>query len=285
MKVDFGELRRVVVAVDPAGGHDETSDDTGIVVVARGPHQDETCRIFDLTGRCPGHGYVLADLTCHLAPHGWAARAVKAYDKFRADKIIAEKNYGGEMVEATIHAIRIGVPLQIVNASRGKTKRAQPIATLWEQGRCHFVADCPELEDELTTWTEDAGWSPNRLDALVWGMTALGLIGGQGDAFMAVWRGEARDRKVVSLVDRQEERTKRELERISRSAPKRYGRRDRDFEIEQGVSAAQRRCEHRFRGEVCLFCGVTRSQIIQLPKLKEHKYGGKRSVDQSGGAL
>ena len=269
MKIDFRDLRKIVVAIDPAGGHGEGSDDTGIVVVAKGPHRDETCKLFENTGRCAGHGYVLADLTCHVAPHEWARRAVNAYDLFKADRIVAEKNFGGEMVEETVHAIRLGVPLKLVTASRGKAVRAQPVAALWEQGRCHFAVSCPELEDELTTWTEDANWSPNRLDALVWGMSALGLIGGQGEAFMSVWKAETRDNKILNLETIRQEKIQRELVKIARNAPKRNRVRPKSTEennLSDRLAPDQRSCQHRFRGDTCLFCEASQALVIALTR-------------------
>lgn len=263
MRVDFDELRRIVIAVDPAVTHGEGSDDTGIVVVAHGPHQDKTCKLLELTGRCPGHGYVLADLTCHAAPHKWAKRVVAAYDKFQADRVIAEVNNGGDMVGATIHAVRAGIPYTAVNASRGKRKRAEPVAALWEQGRMHFVSHCPELEDELTTWTQDAKWSPNRLDALVWGCSALGLIGGQGEAFLRAWKGDIAQRKLDP--SRQESQEKKELARIIKMAPKFGNRKPKE------IADGQRYCEHRWRGDTCVFCNQLRSEV----EVVQHR-GGPR---------
>lgn len=189
IEVCRSDLRRVVVAVDPAVSANEDSDDTGIVVVARGPHQPATCRLEGLA-TCPGHGYVLDDLTCHVTPREWAARAIAAFDHWAADRIVAEVNNGGDMVGTTIHAARPGVPYEAVRATRGKTTRAEPASALYEQGRVHHLGVFPELESQLTTWTPDAD-SPDRLDALVWGLTALGLIGGQGVAFLAAWRSKA----------------------------------------------------------------------------------------------
>lgn len=257
MRISADDLRRIVVAIDPAVTHGETADETGIVVVGRGPHQPETCRLADLTGRCPGHGYVLADVSARVAPHEWARRAVKAYDAFKADRIIAEVNNGGDMVGETIHAIRAGVPYTAVNASRGKHKRAEPVAALWEQGRMHFAVACPQLEDELTSWEPDSTWSPNRLDALVWGCTALGLIGGQGQAFLAFWRGEiaTREREAAQPTPTRSDATAvRQLKRLMRSGPQ-FGT------ASYGPTPAQRRCEHRWRGDYCVFCSLTRAAV------------------------
>lgn len=158
------DLARVVVAVDPSGGHDPENDEQGIVVAGVG---------------VDGHGYVLADRSCKLSPEGWGKRAVQAYLDFEADRIVYEKNFGGEMVEAVIRVAARDMGTQVatkaVHASRGKAVRAEPVAALDEQGRVSHVGSFPDLEDELVTWTPDSGESPNRLDALVWAFTELVL--------------------------------------------------------------------------------------------------------------
>lgn len=172
--VSMDDLTRIVVAIDPAVTAGEDSDFTGMMVVGRGPHQPGTCK---LTTPCPAHGYVLADLTCKMAPAQWARRAVDAFDKWQANRIVAEVNNGGDMVGETIRAIRSSVPYEAVRATRGKRIRAEPASSLYEQGRVHHIGVFPELEDQLTSWSPDIpGDSPDRLDALVWGLTALGLI-------------------------------------------------------------------------------------------------------------
>jgi phage terminase large subunit-like protein len=152
------DMRRVVVGVDPAGTSDEGADETGIVVAGVG---------------VDGHGYVLDDVSARLSPDGWARRAVAAYDRWEADRIVAETNYGGDMVLATIRTVRPRVSLRKVHASRGKAIRAEPIVALYEQGRVFHAGVFPTLEDQLCSWTPDAGPSPDRLDALVWAMTEL----------------------------------------------------------------------------------------------------------------
>lgn len=250
------EMRRIIVAVDPAVTHGEDADDTGIVVVGRGPHRGD-CAVMESTGRCPGHGYVLADLTCHVAPHEWARRAVSAYDTWKADRIVAEVNNGGELVGEVVHAIRAGVAYATVTASRGKHKRAEPVAALEEQGRLHLVGSFPELESELTTWTQDSAWSPNRLDAMVWGMTALGLIGGQGEAFLALWRAQnagtwqPRRKSAEELKQREEDRRNRDMQRRLAGAPRFGG---------GSTRPPDRRCSHRWRGNYCVLCGGTRDE-------------------------
>lgn len=193
--VRLEELRRRVVAIDPAVSATEESDDTGIIAVARGPCQPSTCKLApllvgDKVSRCPGHGYVLGDYTCHESPAGWAKIALGAYDEWDADWIVAEVNNGGDMVGTTIHAVRAGVPYEAVRATRGKLLRAEPLSALYEQGRMHHLGTFPELEQQMETFTDDSDWSPDRLDALVWGCVKLGLILGQGDAFLQTWKAE-----------------------------------------------------------------------------------------------
>lgn len=153
---------RVVVAVDPAVTSGEGADATGIVVVARG---------------VDGHGYVLRDWTQPgLSPDGWARRVIDAFDTHQADRVVAETNNGGDLVETVLRTVRRGVPFRKVHASRGKRVRAEPVAALYEQGRVHHVGVHRELEDEMTTWTPEDPASPDRMDALVWGVTDLGLV-------------------------------------------------------------------------------------------------------------
>jgi len=154
-------LQRVVVAIDPAVTAGEDSDSTGIV--AAGLAAD-------------GHVYVLADRTCRVSPDAWARRAVDLYDEVEGDRIVAEVNNGGDLVETVLRTVDPSVPVRKVHASRGKRVRAEPVAALYEQGRVHHVgAELADLEDELTTWTVEASESPDRLDALVWAVTELAV--------------------------------------------------------------------------------------------------------------
>lgn len=166
------QLARIVVAVDPSGnsGGDDAADDIGIVVAARG---------------MDGRGYVLADWTCDLSPAGWGRRVIEAFDNFRADKIVAERNFGGAMVESVIKATRKTAPVKLVTASRGKVQRAEPIAALYEQGRVSHIGVLAELEDQLMCFTGDGyvgNGSPDRADALVWALTEL-MLEGRGSVF------------------------------------------------------------------------------------------------------
>lgn len=152
------DMRRIVVAVDPSGGSGPNHDEQGIVVAGLG---------------VDGGLYVLADRSCSLSPHGWASRAVGAYHEFAADRIVAERNYGGDMVESTIRQVDAHAAVKVITASRGKTQRAEPVAALYEQHRVHHVGALPKLEDQMTTWTPQDGSSPDRMDALVWAVTEL----------------------------------------------------------------------------------------------------------------
>lgn len=154
-------LRRVVVAVDPAVTSGENADETGIVVA--GLADD-------------GHAYVLADLTCRDSPDAWARRAVRAYHEYRADRIVAEVNNGGDLVERIIRTVDGRVPYKAVRASRGKATRAEPVAALYEQGRVHHVGMFAVLEDQQCRYVPDGyDGSPDRVDALVWALTELVL--------------------------------------------------------------------------------------------------------------
>lgn len=150
-------LSRVVVAVDPAVTHGEDSDATGIVVAGRGDD---------------GELYVLSAQGYKLSPQGWATRALDAYDQYQADRIIAERNNGGEMVEATIRNVRAKAPVKTIVASRGKALRAEPIAALFEQGHVHMVGTFPKLDDELCSFPI-ANEHDDLVDALVYALTEL----------------------------------------------------------------------------------------------------------------
>ena len=150
-------LTRVVVAVDPAVTALDESDETGIVVVAL---SDD------------GEAYVLEDLSGRHPVSDWTRIAVDAYHRHGASRIVAEVNQGGDLVESTIRAVDRAVSYEAVRASRGKATRAEPVAALYEQGRVHHVGVHVELEDQLCSWVPGLA-SPDRLDALVWGITWL----------------------------------------------------------------------------------------------------------------
>jgi phage terminase large subunit-like protein len=155
------ELKRIVVACDPAATSGEEANETGIVVA--GVSRD-------------GQGYVLDDRTTRASPLKWAEAAVTAYHLFKADRLIAETNQGGEMVKSTIGTVDPKVAYKGIHATRGKLTRAEPVAALYEQGKVHHVGAFPDLEDQLCQWTPGSP-SPDRLDALVWALTELMLDG------------------------------------------------------------------------------------------------------------
>ncbi len=126
-----------------------------------------------------GIGYVLADASrAEVRPAEWAAAAIALYRRFDADALVAEVNQGGDMVAAVMREVDAGVPVKEVRATRGKWLRAEPVAALYAQARVRHVGALPELEDEMCDFGVDglsAGRSPDRLDALVWALTALML--------------------------------------------------------------------------------------------------------------
>ena len=155
------DLERVIVAVDPAVSHDsETSNETGIIVAGKAKKNNID------------HYYVIDDLTIIGTPEQWAKRAIYGYRRNQADKIIAEKNNGGDMVLSTLQNADRTVPVKLVWASRGKRTRAEPISLLYEQGRVHHVGTYDELEDQCCEYVPGDD-SPDRMDALVWALTEL----------------------------------------------------------------------------------------------------------------
>jgi len=164
------DLERIVVAIDPAVTNTADSDETGIVVDGKGGD---------------GKGYTLADLSGHYSPTDWAKAALRAYRDYGADRIVAEANNGGDLVETVIRQVVIDegtpgelrgshVPITLVHASRGKRTRAEPVAALYEQGKWFHAEPFPELEDQQCSYTgEGIESSPDRLDAHVWAATDL----------------------------------------------------------------------------------------------------------------
>lgn len=161
------DLERVIVSVDPAASSNEGSDENGIVVVGLARDMDGYAR-----------GYILEDASLRGTPEEWAKKAVTMYRKWSADKIVAEKNQGGEMVLSVLKTADRSVPVKLVHASRGKVIRAEPISALYEQGRVHHVGEFNELEDQMCEFSIDnvrssSTGSPDRVDALVWGLTEV----------------------------------------------------------------------------------------------------------------
>jgi predicted phage terminase large subunit-like protein len=158
------QFLRVVVAVDPSGASDaeeNQSDAIGIVVVALGTD---------------GRAYLLEDLTIKAGPKTWGGIVASAYERHRADRVVAESNFGGEMVRFVVQAAKPGIPFKAVTASRGKVVRAEPISVLVEDNKVRHVGYFPELEDELSAFTTTGymgDGSPNRADAYVWALSEL----------------------------------------------------------------------------------------------------------------
>jgi phage terminase large subunit-like protein len=167
-KDEIPPMRRIVVAIDPAVSAGENADETGVLVCGLGTD---------------GHGYVPEDGSAKLLPIDWARRAVGLYRRWNADRLVAESNQGGLMVEQTVRTVDQNVSFKSVHASRGKITRAEPIAALFEQSRVHLAGSFPELEDELCSYTAGSLGSPDRLDAMVWALTDLMLISSDGMGF------------------------------------------------------------------------------------------------------
>lgn len=153
------DLKRVVVAIDPAVTANKNSDETGIVVVGHG---------------IDDNFYVLEDYSCRVSPNEWAERAINAYHQHDADAIIAEVNNGGDLVKTIIKQKSPTINYRDVRASRGKIARAEPIAALYEQGKVFHVKPLAALEEQMISYTPaTAQSSPDRLDALVWALSEL----------------------------------------------------------------------------------------------------------------
>ncbi len=165
-KAQVPDLVRIVVAVDPSGcqGPEDTrSDEIGIVVAGKASD---------------GTAYVLEDLSGRFSPDGWAKQALKGFNRHEADVIVAERNYGGEMVRHTIQSARPGVKVKLVHASRGKVQRAEPISALYEQGKVKHVGIFVDMEEQMCNFSE-SGYSgdrsPDRADAMIWALSELML--------------------------------------------------------------------------------------------------------------
>jgi phage terminase large subunit-like protein len=174
--VTLPDMVRVVVAIDPSGARhadDQGADEIGIIVAGKG---------------ADGRGYVLADRTLKASPASWGRVAVGAYHEFGADRIVAERNFGGAMVEHVIRTTDASVAFREVSASRGKVARAEPVAAVYEQGRVsHIGDDLTLLEDELCQMTGNGfsgSGSPDRADALVWALSELILTTTNNTGFL-----------------------------------------------------------------------------------------------------
>ena len=175
------EMTRVVVAIDPAVTSGEEADETGIVVAGKDKN---------------GHGYVLDDISGRYPPTEWARLAISAYVRHRADRIVAEVNNGGDMVGATLRMVDPNVAFTAVRASRGKVVRAEPVSALYQQGRIHHIGTFSQLEDQMTNFTSDidraaAGYSPDRVDALVWAFSDLLVERMESEGIYELYRQQA----------------------------------------------------------------------------------------------
>lgn len=169
--------RRVVIGVDPPAGASAGSDACGIVAVALGED---------------GAAYVIEDASVQgLSPEGWARIVAGAAERNGADRVIAEANNGGAMVQSVLRAAQAALPIRLVHAAHGKVARAEPVAALYEAGRAFHVGAFPALEDEMAGLQVGGdyagpGRSPDRADALVWAMTEL-MLGRRGEPGMRLF--------------------------------------------------------------------------------------------------
>lgn len=161
---DAPEMVRVVIAVDPSGSGDKDNADNDAIGIA-------VCGL-----GIDGIGYLMADLTVKAGPATWGKVATDAYERFEANTVVGEVNYGGAMVEHVIQTARPRTPYKAVVATRNKAVRAEPISALYEQGKIRHIGYYRDLEDELAAFTVN-GYvgdnSPNRADSVVWGFTEL----------------------------------------------------------------------------------------------------------------
>jgi predicted phage terminase large subunit-like protein len=156
-------LVRVIVAVDPSGSDGVGGDSQGIIVAGLGSDDK---------------AYVLADGSVKMNPNGWGMRVAQLARDYKADRVVAESNFGGAMVESTIRAAKVNIPYKEVKASRGKIVRAEPVSALYEQGLVKHVGNFTSLENQMAMFATNGyqgGDSPDRADALVWAITELML--------------------------------------------------------------------------------------------------------------
>jgi len=166
---------RIVIAIDPATTHHEESDETGIVVAGVGEGQ---------------RAYILEDLSGRLSPSDWGQRVCEAYRRLKADRVVAEVNKGGDLVERILRSLDPTIPYKAVRATRGKYTRAEPIAALYEQNRIFHTHPFSLLETQLCTYVPGVSTrSPDRLDALVWALTDL-LLESETNPTLKVWATE-----------------------------------------------------------------------------------------------
>ena len=159
------ELTQIIVSIDPAVTANKDSDETGILVVGKDFNNEY---------------YVLEDISGKYSPDAWAKKSIRAFYEWGADRVVAEVNNGGDLVERLLRNIDPNIPYRSVRATRGKLLRAEPIAALYEQRRVHHIGLFPELESQMCSYTGEANQqSPDRLDALVWGLAELSKSRGE----------------------------------------------------------------------------------------------------------
>ena len=152
------QLTKIVVGVDPAVTSNKNSDETGIIVAGR-----------DIDN----HYYILDDKSGIFSPDIWIKKAIELYYHYQANKIVCEVNNGGDLILKLLQVQDASVPYQSVRASRGKMTRAEPVSSLYEQNKVHHVGYFKDLEEQMCSWTGETTDSPDRMDALVWSITAL----------------------------------------------------------------------------------------------------------------
>jgi phage terminase large subunit-like protein len=166
-KKDLPDLKYIVIGVDPAGS--QKGDEIGIICGGLGNN---------------GDGYILDDGSLHGTPNEWASEAIRLFNYHKANEIVPEVNYGGDMVVNTIKTLDKDGLIKVysVRATRGKAIRAEPIVSLYEQGKIHHVGTFPELEDQMCSWSPiESKESPDRIDALVWALTRLMIEKNKGN--------------------------------------------------------------------------------------------------------
>jgi len=196
------DLQRVIVAVDPSGADNEMDanrDDIGIAAAGLG---------------VDGHCYVLDDATLLAGPEKWAREAIMVYKRWKADRIVGERNFGGAMVEYVLRSVDPSIPYSEVTASRGKVQRAEPAAALYSRRMVHHVGNFEELETELTEFT-DMGYigagSPNRADALIWALHELVLKDEDATGWVDYYRSKAEKAGILPKQQRREPQERRDL--------------------------------------------------------------------------
>lgn len=178
-------IARIVIAVDPAMSNSKNSDETGIVVAALVRVVCPKCDSWDKNIECTEcrhkrtkfrqfNGVVLQDASGKYSPDAWATKVNELYQQYQADKVIAEKNQGGDLVAYTLRASCPNLPLKLISASKSKMSRAEPVAALYERNLVKHLGHFPELEKQLTTFT-GTGSSPDRYDSLTYALTELML--------------------------------------------------------------------------------------------------------------